>query len=71
DEVVAQIQAGNRAIIGIMLESHLQAGNQSAEQPRDQMAYGVSVTDACIDWDSTETLLRGIHTGLASHLNVR
>ncbi|MGL4455862.1 MAG: 3-deoxy-7-phosphoheptulonate synthase [Plesiomonas sp.] len=71
DEVVAQIQAGNRAIIGIMLESHLQAGNQSAEQPRDQMAYGVSVTDACIDWDSTETLLRRIHTGLASHLNVR
>lgn len=57
-DAVQQIVAGNRSIIGLMLESNLYAGNQSADQAVSQMQYGVSITDACIDWQTTETLLR-------------
>ncbi|PJG82711.1 3-deoxy-7-phosphoheptulonate synthase [Caviibacterium pharyngocola] len=58
EDAVQQIVNGNRSIIGLMIESNLFAGNQSAEQPVSEMQYGVSITDACIDWDTTETLLR-------------
>lgn len=58
DDIFNQIASGNQSIIGVMLESHLNAGNQSSEQPFEQLAYGVSVTDACIDWQTTEILLR-------------
>ncbi|MDO4698196.1 MAG: 3-deoxy-7-phosphoheptulonate synthase [Pasteurellaceae bacterium] len=57
ENVLQQLLAGNRSIIGLMLESHLFAGNQSSEQPFEQMQYGVSITDACIDWQTTEQLL--------------
>lgn len=56
-EVLSQLIAGNQSIIGLMLESHLSEGNQSAEQPLSQMQYGVSITDACIGWETTEQLL--------------
>lgn len=54
--VFHQIMEGNTSIIGIMLESHLHEGNQSADGL--ELRYGVSITDACIDWDTTESLLR-------------
>ncbi|MGY4674510.1 3-deoxy-7-phosphoheptulonate synthase [Ursidibacter arcticus] len=57
ENVLQQLLNGNKSIIGVMLESHLFAGNQSSEQPFEQMQYGVSITDACIDWQTTETLL--------------
>ncbi|MDO9893790.1 3-deoxy-7-phosphoheptulonate synthase [Glaesserella parasuis] len=57
ENVLQQLVAGNQSIIGLMIESHLFAGNQSSEQPFEQMQYGVSITDACIDWQTTETLL--------------
>ncbi len=50
ESVVAQIKDGNRSIIGLMIESNIHEGNQSSEQPREAMKYGVSVTDACISW---------------------
>ncbi|GKX63958.1 Phospho-2-dehydro-3-deoxyheptonate aldolase, Tyr-sensitive [Pragia fontium] len=59
-----QIKAGNRSIIGLMLESNIHEGNQSSEQPRSDMRYGVSVTDACINWETTDTLLRRVHQEL-------
>ncbi|XOD70092.1 MAG: 3-deoxy-7-phosphoheptulonate synthase [Sodalis sp. (in: enterobacteria)] len=62
--VLAQIKAGNRSIIGLMLESHIHAGKQSAELPREEMCYGVSVSDACIDWKSTDSLLRQVYNEL-------
>lgn len=71
ESVVAQIQAGNRSIIGIMLESNLNEGNQSVEQLRSDMQYGVSVTDACINWAMTESLLRNMHQKLNSVLVAR
>ncbi|PLR42053.1 3-deoxy-7-phosphoheptulonate synthase [Chimaeribacter arupi] len=68
---IDQIKAGNRSITGLMLESHLHEGNQSSEQPRDALRYGVSVTDACINWESTETLLRDMHQQLGNALIAR
>lgn len=58
DDCVHQIVEGNRSIIGLMLESHLHAGNQPIPKDRAQLQYGVSVTDACMDWEATEQLLR-------------
>ncbi|PWC09487.1 3-deoxy-7-phosphoheptulonate synthase [Brenneria corticis] len=66
ESVIEQIKAGNRSIIGLMLESHLHEGSQSSEQPRAEMRYGVSVTDACISWENTETLLRSVHQELGA-----
>ncbi|MBA0198024.1 3-deoxy-7-phosphoheptulonate synthase [Pectobacterium brasiliense] len=66
ESAIEQIKAGNRSIIGLMLESHLNEGSQSSEQPRADMRYGVSVTDACISWESTETLLRSVHQELSA-----
>lgn len=58
ENVMNQIIEGNKSIAGIMLESHLHEGQQSSEQPVDQMQYGVSITDGCISWQTTEVLLR-------------
>lgn len=71
ESVVEQIRAGNRSITGVMLESNLHEGNQTSEQPRSDMRYGVSVTDACINWETTETLLRTMHQELAAALTAR
>ena len=71
ENVVRQIQEGNRSILGIMLESNIGAGNQSSEQPKCEMRYGVSVTDACIDWESTDRLLEKCNKELVSVLPQR
>ena len=57
-DVIGQRVAGNHNIIGLMLESNIGEGQQSLEAEADALAYGVSVTDACIDWPTTEALLR-------------
>ncbi len=58
DEVLSQIKNGTDCIHGIMMESHLQSGSQSFPRPVEQLEYGVSITDGCIDWSSTEACLR-------------
>ena len=63
--LLAQIAAGNRSIIGAMVESNLEAGNQPFPQPKEKLRYGVSITDGCIDWPTTEKLVRELHTALA------
>ena len=70
-DVRDQIVAGNRSIIGIMLESFLEAGNQPIRAGRAGLRYGVSVTDACIDWVRTESLLRELAASLADPLRRR
>ncbi len=62
--VVNQICEGNTSIIGLMLESNLYAGNQSANLPKPELKYGVSVTDACIDFTCTESLLKELNKKL-------
>jgi 3-deoxy-7-phosphoheptulonate synthase len=53
-----QILEGNRSIVGLMLESNLHPGNQPIPADRTRLKYGVSVTDPCIGWETTEQLLR-------------
>ena len=65
DSVAQQIAAGNRSITGLMIESHLHEGNQSINNP-DGLSYGVSITDACINWDETDSLLRQLAEQLAA-----
>jgi 3-deoxy-7-phosphoheptulonate synthase len=55
--LAAQISAGSRAIMGVMLESNIEAGNQPLTSDRSGLKYGVSVTDPCIDWPTTEKCL--------------
>jgi len=57
-EILAQRTAGTRGIIGAMLESNLVAGAQSLGKDREALVYGQSITDQCIDWATTETLVR-------------
>ena len=58
DDVINQIVAGNKSIMGVMLESNIHAGNQAIPQDLSALKYGVSVTDGCIDWATTEASLR-------------
>lgn len=55
--VMHQIFEGNAHIRGLMLESHLQAGSQKLTSDPDQLQYGVSITDSCLDWHSTAHLV--------------
>lgn len=65
DEIVRQRAAGQKGIIGAMLESNLVAGNQSFPRPIEELTYGQSITDECIDWETTESLLRAAATSLS------
>lgn len=58
--IIEQRQSGQTAIIGTMIESHLHKGNQPIPATPSDLQYGVSITDACIDWDTTEKMLRSI-----------
>ena len=71
EDCIRQIVAGNRSIVALMLESHLHAGNQPIPEDLSQLKYGVSVTDACIDWETTEQLLRGARAKLKDILPAR
>ena len=64
-DVLAQVEAGSRAIRGVMLESNLEAGNQPMLANPALLNPRVSVTDACIDWPTTEALLREAHVRLS------
>jgi 3-deoxy-7-phosphoheptulonate synthase len=57
ENVANQILEGNTSIIGLMIESNLKAGNQSIPPDLNDLVYGVSVTDGCIDWETTERSL--------------
>ncbi|EEZ79528.1 MAG: 3-deoxy-7-phosphoheptulonate synthase [Candidatus Thioglobus sp.] len=57
DEIAKQISTGSDKIFGVMIESHLNEGNQ-AIGPLESLKYGVSITDSCIGWDDTENLLK-------------
>ena len=57
DDATQQILNGNRSIVGLMIESNINAGNQKIPQDLSQLEYGVSVTDGCIDWETTKKSL--------------
>ncbi len=64
DNVANQILEGSTSIVGLMIESNLQAGSQAIPANLDELEYGVSVTDGCIGWDATERCLRELRDKL-------
>ncbi len=65
EDVLGQIQAGNRSIHAVMIESNLKGGSQTFPAPLENLEYGVSITDGCLDWESTEKALRQAHEAMA------
>ena len=70
-DCIHQILEGNQSIVGAMLESHLEWGSQPIPADLSQLKYGVSITDACIDWNTTEQALRDAHDKLKDILPKR
>lgn len=70
-DIAEQVAEGNRSIVGVMLESNLQAGNQSIPDDLTDLKPGVSITDACIDWPTTESLLREFAASVGASLKSR
>ncbi|MGY0216686.1 3-deoxy-7-phosphoheptulonate synthase [Endozoicomonadaceae bacterium StTr2] len=58
NNITHQITDGNQSIVGVMIESNIGWGNQKLSSDLSKMEYGISVTDACIDWETTENSLR-------------
>ena len=70
-ELLEQIEQGNTSIFGMMVESNLFSGNQPFPQPKEKLKYGVSITDACIGWDTTAELLARCHQQLSAAMKAR
>jgi 3-deoxy-7-phosphoheptulonate synthase len=62
-DVAAQLAAGDERIVGVMVESHINPGRQDLV-PGQPLAYGVSITDACIGWDDTVKVLDALAQGV-------
>ncbi len=71
ENVANQILEGNTSIIGIMIESNLRSGNQAIPSDLSKLVYGVSVTDGCIDWETTESCLRAMRERIRDALKRR
>ena len=65
-ELLAQIAEGNTSIMGAMIESNLVAGSQPFPQPVEKLRRGVSITDGCIGWETTQALVREVHAALST-----
>ncbi|MFZ5511801.1 MAG: 3-deoxy-7-phosphoheptulonate synthase [Pseudomonadota bacterium] len=70
-DCVHQIREGNQSIVGLMLESNIEAGNQPIPADLSRLKYGCSVTDPCIDWRTTELIVRKARNVLKDILPVR
>ncbi|MEF8748701.1 MAG: 3-deoxy-7-phosphoheptulonate synthase [Candidatus Accumulibacter propinquus] len=57
-DAVNQVRLGNQSLVGMMIESNIVAGNQAIPDDLSQLKYGCSVTDACVDWETTEKMIR-------------
>ena len=71
ENVGNQVIEGNNSIVGLMIESNINAGNQSIPENLDDLQYGVSVTDGCIDWETTEASLRKLRETVKEALKTR
>jgi 3-deoxy-7-phosphoheptulonate synthase len=70
-DCVHQIREGNRSIVGLMIESNLEAGNQAIPDDLAKLKYGCSVTDPCVDWPTTEAMIRKARENLRDLLRLR
>ncbi|MCP4745085.1 MAG: 3-deoxy-7-phosphoheptulonate synthase [Desulfobacteraceae bacterium] len=64
EDVIKQRISGNHSITGLMVESNIEEGQQKNTGDLKTMSYGVSITDACISWNTTEKLIQGAHDQL-------
>jgi len=71
ENVGNQVLEGNKSIVGLMIESNINAGNQSIPENLEDLEYGVSVTDGCIDWETTEACLRNLRDSVKDALKSR
>ena len=71
NDVAKQLQQGNKSIIGVMIESNLEEGNQPIPDDLEEIRPGVSVTDACISWETTESVLRNFAKEVSVALKAR
>ena len=69
--VANQIIDGNKSIIGLMVESNINAGNQSITDDLGELKYGVSVTDKCVDWSTTEDMIKELQQSVGKVLSSR
>ena len=69
--VVEQIRAGNKDIMSVMIESNINGGNQKLPADLNDLEYGVSITDACVDWATTEKMIREARAALKDVLPAR
>jgi len=70
-DIAVQIADGNQSIVGVMIESNIGFGSQSIPADLSQLRYGVSVTDACLDWERTEKVLREVRAKIRDPLRKR
>jgi 3-deoxy-7-phosphoheptulonate synthase len=68
NQIVDQRKAGHHSIVGLMIESFIEDGNQPIPADLSQLKYGCSVTDACVDWPTTEKMLRDADAALRGAL---
>ena len=66
DNIIEQIKTGSPSIMGVMIESHLIEGSQSISKDRSSLVYGQSITDACVNWDTTEAMLHSLAAAVSS-----
>ena len=62
--VADQIRNGNKSIIGMMIESHLKGGRQELTADLDALEYGMSITDGCLDWESTVEAMHNLRDAI-------
>jgi 3-deoxy-7-phosphoheptulonate synthase len=68
-DIAAQVAGGSRCLFGVMVESHLQPGAQKFSPGKDDpamLAYGQSITDACLGWDDSVAVLDGLAAAIRS-----
>ncbi|MGB8701030.1 MAG: 3-deoxy-7-phosphoheptulonate synthase [Thermosynechococcaceae cyanobacterium] len=70
ENVAEQLLAGSKHLLGVMIESHLKAGNQPLPEDLSRLVYGQSITDACVDFETTTTLLRKLAQSVRSAASV-
>jgi 3-deoxy-7-phosphoheptulonate synthase len=70
-DCVHQIREGNHSIVGLMVESNIEAGSQPIPADLSQLRYGCSVTDPCVDWPTTEAMIRKAREALLDILPAR
>lgn len=71
ENLAQQVQQGSRYLAGVMIESHLKAGNQPIPKDLSQLVYGQSITDPCVDFATTVTMLEELASAVGSQLVAR